>query len=244
MKRIDKTGFGNLVIVQDDELFCYGVDAVILADFASAKRNDEVMDLCTGNGIIPFILAHKYGCKKIYGLEIQEDSIALAEESLEKNADELDEIGSHIEFFLDDANEVKEFFEAESCSLVTCNPPYFEEEKGVVGEKDAKRIARFESSATLEDFLSASAYLLKGKGRLCMIHRPERLCDIFELMRKYDLEPKRMRLVQDTPDSSPRMVMIEAVKGAKKQLSIMPSLIVHGDVQGYSEEIQKIYERV
>lgn len=244
MKQIDKTGFGNLILFQDDEQFRYGVDAVILADFAKLHKNDVVADLCSGNGVIPFIVAHKYHCKSITGIELQKEPFELSLESLEANSDELQAMGSEIRFLNLDVLDSFSALLPESFTAITCNPPYFEDGSGINGKDAIKHIARFETTAGLEDFIKIGSKLLKDNGSFTMIHRPSRLPDIMEFMRKYGLEPKKMRFVSDKENSVPRQVLIQAIKNAGKELRIEPPLIIHGNYDGYSKELQEIYERL
>lgn len=231
-------------ILQDTEAFQFGIDAVLLADFAikSVKNGEKVIDLGTGTGIIPLLMAGATeNCENspdFTGLEVQEASAEMAERSVALNGLE-DKI--HIKH--GDLRQVAELFDKHSFNVVTCNPPYMIDEHGRGNQLDAKTIARHEVLCTLEDVVAAADYLLATHGRFFMIHRPFRLPEIFESLAAHKLEPKRMRLIQPFADKEPNMVMIEARKNAKRRLTIEPPLVVRYDDGEYTKEINNIYER-
>lgn len=235
--RKDEIGFGGYVLYQDDEGFCYGVDAVLLADFSLAGASDRVIDLGTGTGVVPLIIEAKYSPKEIVGVEKQSGSYELALRNASENG-----LEGKISFVNADVKDIRDCFEAESFDIVTSNPPYMEGGRGPVSPNRKKYDARTETSAGLEDFISAAAYLLKKGGRFCMVHRPSRLADIIEYSRKYKLEPKRLRMVAPHKGENANIVLIELVKGAGKELTVLPELAVRSE-DGYTEEIEKIYQR-
>ena len=229
MKRLDDLENGYR-IWQDSEAFCFGIDAVLLAHYPVMKDGDCVMDLCTGNGVIPLIMhgTARDEAKRVSfrGLEIQEGAASLARESVRLNGLS-DEIGIIASF-----------------SLVTCNPPYTPGGGGLRGEDDRKTIARHEVLCTLSDVVEEASKLLKMKGRLAMIHRPSRLAEIFACMRTYGLEPKRMRMVYPFADKAPNLVLLEAVRGGGPQLNVDPPLIVYEKSGEYTREVLQIYGKI
>ena len=251
MERIENTGFGNLKLIQDTEQFCYGVDAVILADFACNLYPgfSEAVDLCTGNGIIPLILSHKNRDARICGIDIQNDAIELAERSCRLNC-----LDNRLSFVCGDIMQICTDsekgntgrgceWEAGSYDMVTCNPPYFARGGAVPAENRHRFIARHETTASVEDFVKAAALLLGKHGHFFMVHRPHRLVDIFYYSRKHGLEPKDMRMVVPKPGEAPNIVLIHCIKGGGKELKVMKELAVYGEDGDYSEETEKIYER-
>ena len=251
MERIENTGFGNIKLIQDPDQFCYGVDAVILADFANSLCPDftSAVDLGTGNGIIPLILSHKNSTAHITGVEVQPDSADMAKRSCEMNGltdritiavgDVLDIYEDMMSGSLGTCLELKKG----SADMVTCNPPYFTKGGAIPSSSRAKFIARHETTAQVEDFIKAAAAFLKRKGHFFMVHRPSRLADIFYYSRKHGLEPKDLRMVVPKPGEAPNIVLIHCIKGGGKELNVMKELAVYGEDGRYSDEIEKIYER-
>ena len=232
----DDIGFGGYKLIQDGDAFKYGVDAVLLADFSVCAPGERVMELGSGNGVVPLIIKAKYGPAYIGGVEKQPGAFELAAENARING-----LEGCVEFFNVDVLDVPKRFDAASFDLVCSNPPYMEKGCALVNPQSAKQIARHESSAGLADFMKAAAYLLKPGGRLAMVHRPFRLPDIICMAREEGLEPKKMRLVVPHPGEAPNIVLMQFVKGAGKELEVMPSLCIR-DVNGnYTEELRAIY---
>ncbi len=225
-------------ILQDTERFQFGIDAVLLADFAgkSVKAGEKVIDLGTGTGIIPLFMVKKCETASYTGLEVQKESADMAARSVAMNG-----LEGTIRIRHGDLREVAGLFDRHSFNVVTCNPPYMIDAHGKDNELDAKAIARHEVLCTLEDVVAAADYLLAPHGRFFMIHRPFRLPEIFESLAAHKLEAKRMRLIQPFANKEPNMVMIEARKNAKRRLTIEPPLIVRYDNGEYTDEINRIY---
>ena len=239
MEQIDilKNGYK---ILQDTERFQFGIDAVLLADFAckGLKKSETVIDLGTGTGIIPLLMQPKSSGSIFTGLEVQKESADMAARSISMNG-----LEKQIKIVNGDLTKVSELFTRHSFSAVTCNPPYMIGEHGKGNTLDAKTIARHEVLCTLEDVISAADYLLAPHGKFFMIHRPFRLPEIFSSMEKHNMEIKRMRLIHPFADKEPNMVMLEARKNAKRRLTIEPPLVVRYDDGEYTAEIQQIYDR-
>lgn len=246
-ERLDEIGFGNLKLIQKPEEFCYGVDAVILADFASKSvqkskyKFTKAIDLGTGTGIIPLILSHKTSMEEIYAVEIQKDSFDRACRNIELN-----KLTDIISIINEDVSNIEDndIFLKGSFDLVTSNPPYMTGGCGIINENKAKTIARHETTANLDTFIKISASLLRDKGELFMVHRPSRLVDICEACRKYNMEPKELRFVSPNKNSKPNILLVRCVKFGKPELKMLEPLYVYDDIKNhYSEEIMKIYER-
>lgn len=235
-ERIDDLQIKGYKIIQKEGRFCFGMDAVLLSDYAKIKKNSRVMDLCSGTGIIPVLLAAKYETEKIEGLEYQADCVEMAQRTVKMNA-----LSSQITMTEGDVKEVREKYVQGSFDYVTCNPPYMTGSHGLTNQNYHKAIARHEILCTLEDIIAASAWLLKAAGHLVMVHRPFRLAEILYVMKQNKLEPKRMRLVHPYVDKEPNMVLIEAVKGGKQRITVEPPLIVYHHDGTYTDEIYQIY---
>lgn len=235
---IDDLQLNGLKLIQKKTGFRFGVDAVLLADFANVKRKHKVIDICTGTGIVPFLLWGKYAPESIVGLEIQDDMVEMAKRSVVLN--ELDE---KIEFINGDLKDKKLLNNLGRFDVLTVNPPYKLNNAGIVNPDDKLAIARHEVLCNLEDVIASAKKLLKDNGRMYMVHRPERLIDIFELMRKYNIEPKRVRLIHPNSKKAPNIVLVEGQRDGGSYLKWEPSLYVYNDDGTYSDEINKIYGR-
>lgn len=250
-ERLDNIGFGALKIVQMPKEFCYGIDAVILADFAAKislgqgpkqkGKVERVMDLGSGSGIVPLILSHKTELSKIYALELQEDSVDRARRTVSLNdLDERIEViqGDVITFFGSDNENLKGYFD-----LVSSNPPYVAMGSGIKNADTPKHIARQETTASLDDFIMAASIFLRSKGHFVMVHRPSRLAELIYSMKTHGIEPKTLRFVSPLPNKSPNILLIHGIKDGGRELDVMDPLIVYESPSIYSEEIQNIYER-
>ncbi|KPU43066.1 tRNA1(Val) (adenine(37)-N6)-methyltransferase [Oxobacter pfennigii] len=237
-ERIDDLQLKGLKIIQNVEGFCFGVDAVLLSDFAEIKKGQRVMDLGTGTGIVPILMAGKTEAGEIIGLEIQSEVAEMAQRSMLLN-----HIDHRVKIFNEDINNALDIFGKESFDAITTNPPYKHGGSGIVNPEDAKAISRHEVKCTLEDVISVSSRLLKNNGRFFMVHRPERIVDILFLMRQYKLEPKRVRFVHPYPGKRPNLLLIEGLKYGKAFLKFMDPLYVYDGNGSYTKEIDEIYRR-
>ena len=238
-ERVDDLQRNGYRIIQNPERFCFGMDAVLLSSFAKAKPGEKVLDLGTGNGIVPILMEAKTKGEKFFGLEIQEESADLARRSVALN-----ELEEKIEIVTGDMKEAVNIFGAASFHVITMNPPYMTGNHGIVNPGDAKAIARHEITCSLEDMISQASKVLKCKGRFYMVHRPFRLAEIMTLMVKYHLEPKRMRLVYPYVDKEPNMVLIEGLKGGNSRSTVESPLIVYEKPGVYTEELKRMYYEV
>lgn len=235
---VDDLQLKGLNLIQKKDGFKFGIDAVLLSDFAYIKKKHRVIDLCTGTGVIPFLIYGKYEPQSIYGLEIQEDMIDMAKRSIKINS--LDE---KVFFLNEDLKNIEVLKKLEKFDIVTVNPPYKLNNAGIINQNDKLAIARHEILCNLEDVISASRVLLKDNGRLFMIHRPERLADIFTLMRKYKIEPKRVKMIHPKMGKAPNIVLVEGQRDGGEYLKWEAPLYVYDDNGKYTKEIDSIYWR-
>lgn len=228
-------GYENLKIIQDTEMFNFSLDTVLLPNFITINEKiKKILDIGTGNGPIPLILSTKTKAK-IIGVEIQKEVSEMAKESVKIN-----NLQDQITIINEDIKNNK--FETETFDIITCNPPYFEmKENSKLNKNDYKTIARHEINLNLEELLKISKKLLKNGGTLGLVHRPERLLDIIEVMRKYNLEPKKIRFVYPKKDKPANILLIEGKKNGKKGLKILPPLYSHNDDGSYTKEINKYF---
>ncbi len=238
-ERIDDLEFNDLKIIQNKTGFCFGIDSVLISDFAkNINKNAKVIDLGTGTGIIATLLCGKTKLSKIVGVEIQEEVCNMAIRSIKLN-----NLEDRFEILNENIINLKNIYDKNTFDVVVTNPPYKKIDTGIKNENNKKLISRHEIEATLEDFLEISTYLLKDKGKFYMVHRPERLVDILFSMRNNKIEPKRLRFVYSYKDKEPKLVLIEGIKNANKFLKIEKNLYIYEEKNKYSEEILKIYNK-
>lgn len=235
-EKIEDLQLKNLKIIQNKKWFCFGMDAVLLSDFVEFKKDATVVDLGTGTGIIPILLYGKRSPKKIYGIEIQTEVAEMAKRSIELN-----KIEEHIEILNIDMKKIEEHINKNSIDVIVTNPPYVENNGGLINPLDKKAISRHEITINLEDVIRISSSLLKQYGQFYMVHRPQRLVDIISLLRKYNLEPKKMRFIHPREGEQPNMVLIKAVKSGNVELVIDAPLFIYKNKTDYSDEIFDIY---
>ena len=223
-------------IIQNENEFCFGIDAVLLSCFAKVKPGEKVLDMCCGNGAVPLLMKGRNESGHYTGLEIQEKSVEIAKRSVAYN-----NLEKSICIETGDVKEATAKFGAASFHVVTCNPPYMAGNHGAANEYQGKAIARHEILCTLEDVIRGAAKVLIAKGRFYMVHRPFRLAEIIVLMTKYKLEPKRIQLVYPFVDKEPTMVLIEGLLGGNSRVTVEKPLIVYDKPGQYTKEVMNIY---
>lgn len=225
----------GLYIIQKKDGFRFGIDAVLLSDFAKVKKGSHIIDIGTGTGIIPILMTAKTDACTFVGLEIQKEFADMAQRSVMMN--NLDSV----KIINGDIKKWEGLFSKASFDVITCNPPYMTGSAGLKNDSDSVTIARHEILCNLEDIIVACANVLKPKGSLYMIHRPGRVADIFECMRKHKIEPKMMRFVHSNYHSKPSMVMIKATRGGNAELIVERPLFVYDENGDYTDEVRDIY---
>ena len=235
-ERLDDLQRNGFKIIQDPEKFCFGMDAVLLSGFATAPEGRRVLDLGTGTGIIPILMAAKTRARELVGLEIQAESVDMANRSVLFN-----DLQTRVKIVQGDIKEAGNLFDAASFDVVTSNPPYMIGGHGLRNPDAPKAIARHEIMCDLEDVVKAAAKCLKSGGKFYMVHRPFRLAEIMVIMHDYKLEPKRMQLVYPFVDKEPSMVLIEGVRGGKSRITVEKPLIIYEEPGKYTPEIYDIY---
>ena len=226
-------GKGKDILVNNTHTF--GTDAVLLSYFAKPKKHEKVLDIGTGCGIIPFLWLRDMplDCSAV---EIQQEAYLLAKETAEKN-------GFNINLFNEDINNYENFLEKASFNLISCNPPYFSKNDGIITNSHDRALQRHDFALTIEDLAKVSSKLLIFGGRLCFCLRPERLFEAATALKKYNLAIKRLRFVCKNKDSAPKLCLIEAKYGAKEGVLVLPNLILYENNKD-SEEIELIYKEI
>lgn len=236
-ERVDDLQINGYKLIQNPEVFCFGIDAVLLAHFAKVtKKAMNVLDIGTGTGIIPILMHANYQKGKYLGIDIQETMVEMATRSVHLN-----NIQDDVQIKQLDIKDYKQGLEGHSYDLITSNPPYMKGTTGLKNEHESKTIARHEVMCTLDDIVAAAAYGLKDKAKFCMIHRPQRLVDVFCSMKAHKIEPKRMRFVHSKVDQAPLMVLIEGVKNGGSEMRVEKPLFVYNEDGSYTQEILDIY---
>lgn len=236
-ERLDSLGIGDWQVIQRADEFRFSIDAVLLAHFASVKPGCAAADLGTGTGAVALFLLSR-GCSRVTGFELEARLAGMAARTAELNG-----LAEQFRIINDDIRKMQELHPAGTLELVTANPPYRKTGSGRISPKEGMARACHETDAKLDDFVRAAAFLLKFRGRLAMIHLPERLPDLFAAMRGNGIEPKRMRLVQPLADRPPTMVLLEAVRGARSGgLAVLPPLVLYRQPGVYRQEILDYYQ--
>ncbi|NLM11005.1 MAG: tRNA1(Val) (adenine(37)-N6)-methyltransferase [Clostridiaceae bacterium] len=226
-ERLDDLQLNGLKIIQKTDGFCFGIDAILLSDYVRVEKNSKVVDLGTGTGILPLLLSVKTKAAHITGIEIQPPIADMAKRTVEYN-----KLSDKIQIVEGDFLKAVDWFGTKSFDAVVTNPPYRKVGTGFVNPSDNKAISRHEIHCTLESLISVSSKLLKDYGRFFMIHRPERLVDIFYSMRKYRIEPKSIRLVHPKFGKPANLVLIYGLKFGNPQLTVEEPLYTIDYVPG------------
>ena len=243
MERIDDLEFEGLKIIQDTDGFCFGIDSVLLTDFArDVKKNSKIMDLGTGTGILSILLSKKVNPKKIYGIEIQKEVAEMAKRSVQLNS--LEDIIEIINTDIKDIDKLKKDnkdLENNTFDVIVTNPPYKKLGTGIKNKNEKQIISRYETTTTLDEWLKISSKLLKNNGQFYIVYRTDRLTELITNMKKYNLEIKKMRFVYSNINEQSILVLVKAVKGAGTFLKIEKPLIIYNENGNYTDEILKIY---
>ena len=238
-ERIDDLEFKGLQIIQNEKGFCFGIDSVLLSDFAkNIKRGSKVLDLGTGTGIIPILLCGKTELKEVIGVEIQKEVSNMA-----KRSSILNNLQDRFKVINENILGLNNLYKKQTFDVIVTNPPYKRKSTGIVNEEEKKIISRHETTANLEDFIKISRDLLKDKGEFYMVHRPERLVDILSLLRYYKIEPKEIRFVYSNINKQPKLILIKGIKNAKPFLKVNKNLYIYDENGNYTKEILEIYNK-
>ena len=234
-ERLDDLQLNGLHLIQDPEGFCFGVDAVLLSHFARPKKKDRVIDLGTGNGVIPLLLAGKNPHCHITGVELQPKQAERACRSVAMNG-----LTERIQILNHDIRQLGEVLAPASFQVVTSNPPYLPP-GSLTNPREDKAIARHEIALTLQELMAQAAWLLEPGGQFYLIHRPQRLVDIMVLGRQYRLEPKWMQMVHPYGHKAPTMVLLQLSKNGRPELKSHPPLIIYHPDGTYTPQLLACY---
>ena len=229
--------FKDKIIYQNDDYFAFSLDSVLLANFVTLKLSDKkIVDFCSGNGPIPMLMSFRTNAR-IFGVELQKEIFDMGYDSIKENG-----MDSQIEFINGDVKAIGKIIDAESVDVVTCNPPYFKyKDDSLVNDNMVLTIARHEVKLKLEDVIKNARYVLKNGGTFAMVHRPDRMIEIINLMQKYGIEPKRMRLVYPKMGKDANILLIEGIKNGKTGLKVLSPLYTHNNDGSYVDEIREMF---
>lgn len=230
-------GYPDMYIYQDSEWFNFSLDSILLPNFVQIKKNSKnILDIGSGNAVIPIILSTKTD-KKIIGVELQKEVYELGVKSINKN-----NLQNQINFYNMDIKDYAKMQESDSFDIITCNPPYFKlTDDSHLNEDIHKQIARHELTLNLEDIMKISRKLLKNGASLYLVHRPDRMIDIIWLMRQNNIEPKRIKFVYPKKCKEANILLIEGVKNGNPGLKIEEPLYVYNEKMEYTDEVKKYF---
>ena len=230
--------YKDLKIVQNTDWFAFSLDSVLLSNFVTLNKNiNKVIDFCTGNAPVPLILSTKTNAK-IIGVELQKEVYDLAQKSIKIN-----NLEEKVELLNMNIKDLVSIYETDTFDVITCNPPYFKvKEDSNLNKNDIKTVARHEIELNLNDIFSLARKLLKNNGLISMVHRPDRLVEIIEIMKKNNIEPKKIQFVYPKRNSECNTILIEGSKNGNQGLKILPPLYVHDENGKYLEEIEEMFQ--
>ena len=227
--------YNDLKIIQRKDMFNFSLDTVLLANFCTITKDvKKIVDFGTNNAAIPLILSRRTN-KPIIGVEIQKEAVELAKKNITLNNldDQIEIVHSDIKEFVNDSIKV---------GLVVCNPPFFKvDEDSNLNDNEFLTIARHEIKINLEEIIKSAAKILDNRGKFAMVHRPQRMIEILNLMQKYDIEPKRIKFVYPKYNKESHILLVEGIYKGKKGLKIEPPLYAHNDDGSYSDEVKKVF---
>lgn len=225
----------DLKIIQRKDMFNFSLDTVLLSQFCTINKDvRNIIDFGTNNAAIPLLLSKRTN-KPITGIEIQKEAVELAIKNIEMN-----NLTEQISIIHGDIKEVVK--NLPKAQLIVCNPPFFKvDENSNLNENEYLTIARHEIKIDLEGIISSAAYLLDNKGRFAIVHRPDRMIDILNIMQKYDIEPKRIRFVYPKMNKDSHILLVEGMYKGKKGIKIEPPLYAHNDDGSYSDEVRRMF---
>ena len=238
-EELDQLFDGRLKIIQKKEGYRFSIDAILLAHFASLIEAPSIIDLGTGSGIIPLVLARKSAASSIVGVEVQEQLAGMARRTIALNG-----LADRISILHNDLRKVRDYLKPSSFELVVCNPPYYPVTEGRINPDSEKAIARHEIMATLKDVTAASHYLVKPEGVITIIFPAKRIIDLLDTLKQTGIAPKRLRMIYSTYQGEGKLVIIEAVKVGTPELAVEKPFLIYNQRGEYSEEMQTIYDEI
>ncbi len=237
-ERIDDLQLNDLHIIQSEKGFRFGMDAVILSDFARVRPREHVVDMGTGTGILPILMSAQRADAVFSAFELQPDMADMAARSVALNG-----LEERIRIYAEDMRQAAGIIGYGCAHLVTCNPPYGKQGSTLKNNSESVTIARHEEETTIDEWTASCAAVLRNMGRLCMVFPAQRILELTDAYRHARIEPKRIRMVYAKADRAPYLVLLEGMKNAKPGLLWMPPLVVYHPDGTETDEIDRIYHR-
>ncbi len=232
-EKVEDLGIDGLKVIQNKEGFCFGSDAVLLSRFVKVKKNARILDMCTGTGIIPVLTWGLCELSGVDAMEIVPEVADMAQRTMELNG-----LSDKIRVKCADIKDAKEIYGSHVFDAVTCNPPYMNAGGGIVNPKDKLAIARHEILCTLDDVVKSAKAVLKPCGKLFMVHRADRMCDVITTFRKYNIEPKRLKIVYPGEGKAANLILIEGAEGGKPQLKLEEAIFMYDREGNYLQSLK------
>ena len=230
---------GSLRIFQKKRGYRFSIDALLLTYFVRLKKGDYIVDLGTGSGVIAVIMAKRWECGKVVGVDIQEELVDMAKRSVEVNT-----LSDTVEIRRGDVRKIEQLFNSQSFDVVIFNPPYRKLKSGRINPNNEKSVARHEIEGTVHDFIKASGYVLKKSGRAYIIYPATRMVELLSSMSMAGIEPKRMQIVHSFDASRGEFVLVEGIKGGREELEVLPPLFIYSEGGKYTEEMTCIFREL
>lgn len=229
--------YKDLQIIQRKDMFNFSLDTVLLANFCTINKDTKVItDFGTNNAAIPLLLTRRTN-NRIVGVEIQKEAVEIAKKNIKLN-----DLEKQIEIVHEDIQQYTKYTTNKKSQLIVCNPPFFKvEENSNINENEYLTIARHEVKINLEEIIKSATKLLDNKGRLAMVHRPDRLMELLNTMQKYDIEPKRIRFVYPKVGKESHILLVEGMYKGKKGMKVESPLYAHNDDGSYGKEIKRMF---
>jgi len=223
-ENIEDLGEYGLRIIQARGMYRFTQDAILLSRFIRIKKNEKIIDLGSGSGIIPILLSKRKEGLSVYGIEIQKKLASMSKRSVRLN-----QLEETVKILHADIKNVRKLFESNQFDVVISNPPYISLGKGIIESVNSRSIARHEIKCNIEDIVMQGGYLLKHRGRMYLIFKCSRLIDLIIIFRKYGIEPKEIRFVHFEKKRNAELFLIEGVKGGNKELKIGKPLFIQDE---------------
>ena len=233
---IEDLQLNGLQLIQKRSSFRFGMDSVLLADFADISADDTVADFGTGNGILLFLLRGRNKGKQFYALDIQQEATDLAKRNIELN-----HLEDYMTVICDDARNAVKHIPSCSVDAAVCNPPYGQPFSALASPNESKAIARNQSEDTLDHFFTGAFQILKGKGKIYLVYPASQMLFVMKCLQDHHLEPKRFRMVYPNIHKPANLVLLEAVKDAKPTLHPLPPLIIYNQDGTLTNDMKSVY---